>query len=189
MGTIDPVTVPEGQRGPWKIERFTIEQDSPGTLYYALRGRPIYPGTYTRLLHEGRGVVMSDTPAERRDHIGFVVNAKGHVLINGLGLGMCLAAVLRRPEVTGATVVEIDSDLIALVGPHYQPDPRVQIVEANALEYQPTRGTRFGAGWHDIWDNMCADNLPEMHTLHRKYGRRADWQGSWGREEIEYRYA
>lgn len=109
---IEAVTVPEGERGDWKVERFTIEANSPGTMYFALRGRAIHPGTYSRLKHRKRGVVMSDTPAERRDHMGFVWKAKGHVLINGLGIGMCLAAALKKPEVTKATVVEIDPDEI-----------------------------------------------------------------------------
>ena len=145
------------------------------------RRREVAPGTYTRLVHERRGVVMSDTPAERRDHVEFVVRAKGHVLINGLGLGMCLAAVLARPEVVRATVVEADPDVVALVGPHYAGDPRVEIVRADAYEYRPPKGVRYGAVWHDIWDTITSENLPGMTRLHRKYGRRAEWQGSWAR--------
>ena len=183
MSLIEAVTVPEGKRGPWAIERFTVDPKSIEALRLAWAGRPVHPGTYTRLMR-GQTVVMSDTPAERRDHSWFVAMARGHVLINGLGIGMCLAAVLRKPEVTQATVVEIDPDVIALVGPHYT-DPRVQIVQASAFDYQPPKGVRYGAVWHDIWDDICIDNLPEMHKLHRKYGRRADWQGSWGREIAE----
>ena len=47
------------------------------------------------------------------------------------------------------------------------------------------RDTRYDVVWHDIWDNICADNLPEMHRLHRRYGRRCDWQGSWARWHCE----
>jgi Spermidine synthase len=179
------VTVPEGNAGPWRVERFTVEANSPGMLYLSLKGRGIAPGTYTRLLHDRRGVVMSDTPAEMRDHQQFVWKAKGHCLINGLGIGMCVAAILQKPEVEKITVVEIDAHIVSLVGPHYASDPRVEIVNADAFEYRPPKGVRYGAVWHDIWDSICADNLPEMHRLHRKYGRRADWQGSWCRYECE----
>lgn len=182
MSLLEPVTVPEGNAGEWSVQRFTIDKPP---IYDMLKGRGIAPGTYTRLMHKQRGVVMSDTPAEQRDHWEFVYKARGHVLINGLGIGMCLAAALRKPEVTKATVVELDAHVIALVGPHYLTDPRVEIVNASAFDYQPPKGVRYGAVWHDIWDDICTDNLPEMHKLHRKYGRRADWQGSWGRELTE----
>lgn len=148
-----------------------------------MQGRAPKPGTYTRLVHERRGVVMSDTTAERRDHYPFVMKAKGHCLINGLGLGMCLAAALNKPEVESVTVVEIDEDVIRLVGPAYK-DERVKIIHSSAFEYKPEKDVRFGAVWHDIWDSICEDNLSEMATLHRKYGRRCDWQGSWGKEII-----
>lgn len=179
------VSLPEGREGQWAIEKFEVPPDAVGTISFALKGRAIRPGEYTRLVHQERGVVMSDTPAEKRDHVGFVHNAKGHVLINGLGIGMCLGAALAKLEVERVTVVEIDPDVIALVGGHYAADSRVQIVNASAFEYKPPRGIRYGAVWHDIWDDMCSDNLPEMMSLHRKYGKLADWQGSWGRWECE----
>lgn len=187
MSFIQPVQLPEATRGPWIIKHQIIEDDVT-RLRLLFDGRsPGNPGDrITMLVHRQRGVVMSDTAAERRDHSYFVRMATGHVLINGLGLGMCLAAILRKPEVTKATVVELDPDVIALVGPHYT-DPRVEIVNASAFDYQPPKDVRYGAVWHDIWDTICADNLPEMTRLHRKYGRRCDWQGSWARFECERR--
>jgi len=183
---IPTVSIPEGSLGPWTVKRKIVKDDF-ARMRLAFSGRS--PGeigdVITMLVHNKRGVVMSDSRAERRDHIGFVANAKGRVLINGLGLGMCLAAALAKvdadgsPVVTRATVVEVDPDVIALVGAHYQSDPRVEIVHASAFDYQPPKGASYGAVWHDIWDTICADNLPEMTRLHRKYGRRADWQGSW----------
>lgn len=180
---IDAVAIPEGERGPWKIERFTVDTGSINWMRLAMDGRAPHAGTYTALRHARRGIVMSDTTAERRDHWGFVVKAQGHVLINGLGLGMCLAAALKRPGVLSATVVELDADVIALVGPHYV-DPRVTIVHASAFDYAPPNGIRYGAVWHDIWDGICEDNRPEMSRLCRKYGSKADWQDCWGRSRL-----
>jgi len=185
MGLVEKVAVPEGKSGIWEIAKFDVGGGPDfEALRLALHGRPITPGTYTRLMR-GRTLVMSDTPAEMRDHHGFVLAAKGHCLINGLGLGMCLAAALKKEEVTKVTVIEISEDVISLVAPTYTNDHRVEIVHASAFDYQPPKGVRYGAVWHDIWDNICADNLPEMHKLHRKYGRRADWQGSWCRDQCE----
>jgi spermidine synthase len=132
---------------------------------------------------------MSDTPDERRDHLSAIREAKGHVLLNGLGLGCVLQSCLEKEGVTKVTVVEKEEDVIALVAPHYQEryGDRLEVVHADAFEYKPPKGVRYGMVWHDIWPNMCADNLPEMHRLHRKYGRRTEWQGSWGRAYIESR--
>lgn len=182
---IEAVQIPEGKRGLWAIERFVVTEDDARktSLRAAIKGRGYVPaGSYTQLRHDRRGIVMSDTPDEKRDHIEAVVNAKGHVLINGLGIGMVLNAMLRRPAVERVTVIEIDPDVVSLVSPAYA-DPRVEIITADAFEYRPPKGVRYGAVWHDIWDMICGDNLPEMTRLKRKYGRRTGWQGCWCERE------
>jgi len=189
MSIIERVCLPEGQRGKWTVKRFTVSKEEAKftALRAAMKGRGYVPaGTYTQLHCQGRGIVMSDTPDEQRDHYIAVRYARGHVLINGLGIGMVLAAVLKKSEVTKVTVVELDPDVVALVGPSYT-DSRVQIVTASAYDYQPPKGERYGAVWHDIWDDICAGNLPEMTKLKRKYGRRTDWQGCWCEFECKRR--
>lgn len=185
---IDRVDIPEGRAGNWAVERFVVSpEDAERERIRAVvcRGRGVPAGSYTRLVR-GRTVVMSDTPDEMRDHYEAVHRARGHVLINGLGLGMVLRAVLKKPEVTRVTVVELSADVIGLVAPSYT-DPRMTIVEASAFDYAPPKGERYGAVWHDIWDNITADNLPEMTRLKRKYGRRADWQGCWAEFQCKRR--
>lgn len=178
---IPKVTVPEGQRGPWKITRFTIDEKTANdSLMRSVFGRgrgALVTGEYTRLTCNG-AVIMSDTPHEMRDHEPIVRRARGHVLINGLGLGMVLGAVMRKPDVETVTVVELDPDVIALVAPHYTA-PNVTVVEGDALTWKPPRGARYEAVWHDIWSSICTDNLDSMTTLKRRYGRRSNWQGCW----------
>ena len=128
---------------------------------------------------------MSDTGAEIRDHLGFIRQAKGSVLINGLGLGMCLKACLMKKEVTDVSVIELSEDVIKLVSPHYKNDPRIKIIQASAFDYTPPKKKKYDAVWHDIWDNIEEENIPEMCKLHRKYGHKSDWQGSWCRAECE----
>lgn len=180
LDTIIPkVTLPAGRRGKWAISKVTIE-DSPVMRF---RERHFEPGEYTQLYCEGRGLIMSDTPAERYDHLGFVRAAAGHVLISGLGIGMCVGAVLLKKEVESVTVLEIEKDVIDLVAPHYR-NPRLNVIQADARKWQPPRGVRFGAVWHDIWDNICADNLAEIRAFNRRYGRRAEWKGCWSHEQL-----
>jgi spermidine synthase len=126
---------------------------------------------------------MSDTNAEMRDHMQFVCQASGRVLINGLGLGMVLGAVLAKDSVTHVTVVELSQDVIDLVAAHYACD-RLEVVCCSAFDYKPPKGLRYNAVWHDIWDDLCGDNLPEMTKLKRKYGSKTDWQGCWAEGQV-----
>ena len=186
------VDVPEGISGDWQVERFEVTEEQASfarlraSLHAPYRESPP-AGYYTRLMRRG-WLVMSDTPAEIRDHRWAISEAKGSVLVNGLGLGVVVQAMLNRPQVEHLTVIEISPDVIALVGPHYQSryGDRLEIIEADALTWKPPKGVRYDVVWHDIWGDICSDNLPEMHKLHRKYGRRTDWQGSWCRAECEW---
>ncbi len=177
---IPPITLPEGENSDWVIKRVEIKPDPIQEMRARQGGRNYVPGIYTNLMRDGT-LVMNDSPDEREDHISFVRAATGSVLISGLGLGMCLAAVLRKAEVTDVTVLELSQDLIDLVAHHYQ-DPRIEIICADALEWKPPKGKKYGAVWHDIWDDMCTDNLPGMGALNRRYARKADWKGCWGQE-------
>ena len=184
------MNIPEGQAGPWRVEKWTMTEkdawasDLRATLNPQRPYRAVPVGIYTKLMRNG-ATIMSDTPDELRDFRMAVLHAKGHILINGLGLGCVVTACLQKPAVETATVIEIDPDVIALIGPHFT-DDRLTIINADALQYQPPKGQRYQMVWHDIWDNICSDNLPQMHRLHRKYGRRTDWQGSWSRELCEW---
>lgn len=187
------VTVPEGSIGTLRVERFTVEPGSLANLRYALHGRSTRPGTYTAL-KDGDMLWMSDTDAEKADHLKALrairrLQAR-RVLVNGLGLGMVLAAALTFTHVGHIDVVEADERVIRLVGPHYA-GPRVTIHHADAYEQARAwpPGTRWDVAWHDIWPSLCTDNLPEMARLHRSYGRRVTWQGSWGKALCEQRRA
>jgi hypothetical protein len=174
--------IPEGKSGDWTIEKFTVEPN----VFQGFRPRFVPPGEYLRLKRRGT-VVMSDTPDEIRDHRYAISEAKGHVLIAGLGIGMVAKACLDKPEVTKVTVVEKSEDVIALTGPTLMAmyGDRLEIVHADIFEYKAPKGVTYGMAWFDIWDDICVDNLPEMQKLHRKFGKNAAWKGSWARELCE----
>jgi spermidine synthase len=183
-----PVNVPDGISGDWRVESFVVtDEDVRNNVRGLFRPNEyVRPGSYKRLMR-GRTVVMSNTPMEVRTNRPILVMANGSVLLNGLGLGMVLTAALAKPEVTSVTVVENSEDVARLVWPTFSGDPRVKIVMADAMHYRPEKGVRFNAVWHDIWDYITAGNLSQMETLHRRYGRRTDWQGSWARDLCQRR--
>ena len=88
--------LPEGQRGAYRVERFVVT----GNEWQGFSPRTVTAGTYTRLMRGGT-VVMSDTPAEWRDHSYFVDRAEGRVLVAGLGIGMVAAMPIRLPHQRG----------------------------------------------------------------------------------------
>lgn len=181
-----PLEIPEGKNGPWSIERFTISKEQAMLYNINSRGRGVKAGTYTRLSHKGWwDPVMSDTPSERFDHYEVWKNARGKVLINGLGLGLITGAIALKSIVTSITVIEIDQDLIDLVGPYWLSKfpEKIKIICEDALAFTPQE--RYDVVWHDIWNSICADNLKEMKILHRKYGKKCNWQGSWCRSLCE----
>lgn len=182
----EKVAVPEGKSGDWAVQRFTISDGDVGLFNLRLirdgqARRIVPPGTYTRLVR-GRAVVMSDTPAESHEHGVLYRRASGNVLMNGLGLGFGLAAILRKPDVAAVTVIEKSPDVVALIAPHIK-DDRVTIINADALEWRPAKGTRFNVVWHDIWDTVInGDDKAEVSKLRRAYGSRCDFQWCWSQE-------
>lgn len=185
------INIQLGKSGDWRVEKFTVTPEDEklerlrAMFSSSSRVRFVPAGEYTRLVRSGT-VVMSDTPNEIDDLREAIRRAHGRILVNGLGLGVYVNIILNRPKVEHVTVVEISQNVIDLVGKQLAGiyGERLKIIQHDALSYDPPRGEKYNAVWHDIWDNICADNLPQMKVLHRKYGRRAEWQGSWCREYL-----
>lgn len=185
-------TVPEGECDGLEIMKFDTREGQwkLDNLRYAMQGRGTAPGIYTMMKTKST-LWMSDTNAEARDHRQPYYKAKElgakRVLINGLGLGCILNAILSLDTVEHVDVVEFDPRVIKLVAPTYANDPRVNIIEADAYVQAKNWpvGTHWDVAWHDIWPNINEDNLPEMARLHRSYGRRVTWQGSWAKDILE----
>lgn len=178
--------LPAGSVGEARVEHFDVTQDD--ARWSAFRGECVSAGRYARLYVEGR-LMMSDTNMERNSNWEFAYRANGRVLIAGLGLGMILDPVLAKPEVTSVEVIEKSADVIALIRPHFR-DPKLTVIEADVMEWRPPKGRRWDTVYFDIWPDICEDNLDDMATLHRRFGRRLNrdnpncWMGSWQRGEL-----
>ena len=183
------VDVPEGQCGAWRVERFIVANGDIKALYYALHGRPVLPGTYTRLIRDGgHDPMMSDTPSEIRDHLEALILFNEpwvkRILINGLGLGVVLKMALKQSHVEHIDVVEIEPEILQLVSPSYS-DSRIAFHLADAYTIEWPKTSRWDVAWHDIWPSICTDNLDGIARLHRKYGRRVLIQQSWMRDWLK----
>jgi hypothetical protein len=189
----------------WSINRFEITEEGAKfenmmTRHMNRQGRPtmrglVTPGLHTRLQCTGRlmgpETIMSDTLSEKLEHQNVVLIATGRVLINGLGMGMALNAILLRPGVTEVHVVERSPAVIKLVWPQFRQrladgvygDKQLILHDTNAYFYDIPKGMRYNVVWHDIWNDISVENLEGIKTLKRKYARRlvlpGKWQGAW----------
>lgn len=176
------IPIPNNRIGNWIISSFTVSKDD--AKLFNLRqmmklGRTIKPGNYKRLSYlREDNVVMSNTQAEIADHRNFLLQAHGDILIGGLGLGMCIFALLEKTGITSITVIENSEDVIALVKPYIKSD-KVKIIHANLYEWKPEKNSYYDFAWYDIWSGICSDNLHEMQKLHRKFKKYVGWQDSW----------
>jgi len=183
-----PLHVPQGVQKSWRVEHFEVSASAAKMFNIRAsfnskdKSRYITHGKYTRLMN-GPNVVMSNTPSEIADHVHFFKIAEGNVLVNGLGLGMVIEAIASK--VKSLTIIEKNEEVIKLVAPTYASVPNVSILHADAFEFKPEVGYKYDYVWHDIWTDICADNLKDMTKLHRKYGKKTHWQGSWRRKECE----
>lgn len=173
------------------VREFTVEENSLENLRLMFQpgGRHSKPGTYRQMIVDGV-LWMSDTDAEFRDHLTPIHVAdrfaRGRGLVHGLGMGCLLGAWL--DVLDHVDVVESDERICRLIGKWYEDEypGKVTIHHADAYTWRAPKGSHWNVVWHDIWPSLSSDNLPEMATLHRRYGSRCDWQGSWGKELCQY---
>lgn len=183
--------VPECRIGAWEVKYFTISrvQAQQATMDSMASNFPfrVDPGDYVKLIfHDpvnGPEVVMSNTMMECVTHTHATRDARGNVLVTGLGLGMIAQTLASKDKVKRITVIEKSEEVIALVAPYLH--KKVNVIHDDAYTWQPPKDEKFDYAWHDIWHTMDEVNLPEMTKLHRKYGRRAAQQESWFRPEMK----
>lgn len=148
-------TLPETKCGEWAIVRRRC-----GNL-----------GEVTVLTHHGS--VMADTEQELEWHMPFIREARGRVLIGGLGLGLVTKAVLNKPEVMYATVVEKSAEVIEMVAPSLTVayGSRYRGEQGDIFDWEPLRGQAWDCAWFDIWNHRNLVTDEEVTRLFQKYRR------------------
>lgn len=219
-------TMDEGRTEHWIVQRFDItEQDAIRFLLESATGgsRPVLPGEYRRLMHfpkgvpdnltrdsfripqgDGSRIMMSDILPEIADHMDAIKAARGRCLVNGLGLGVVVEAMLRKPEVDRVEVVERDAEVIQLVGTQLFAKYGTQRLTIHAYDafafahHYDTMADRLAASdlpqkfsvvWHDIWPDIHHSNLRGMQRLREMYQPHCAWQGCWAERECHQNLA
>jgi hypothetical protein len=180
-----PAKLPSQRFGRWQI----LRQQAPaeGGPRIAWFGTHVWP-EITALrrfsdanVHVGGDVVMEDGAVELRRHLPIWLNARGRVLVTGLGLGCVVRGLLASPRVEHVDVIEIDEGIMRTVGVEFAADPRVTLHLDDALTWEPPRGARWDVAWHDIHSDNGFGALQVLHAaLLIRFGDRVARQGAWG---------
>lgn len=184
------VSVPkykQGKQNDWRIVK-TPASKKPSFGYF----RPFIPQPAGWMLQRRPKVGstglwntwMSLTMMEQESHMPHIAAARGHVVVAGLGMGMYLFNILRKPEVVTVTVVERDPDILRILRQATDTESwvgynKLTIVEADALSFVPPVSPDFL--YADIWPFMGDSNaLPD--TVKMQQNMKAKHVGFWTQE-------
>src|SRR3990172_2037531 len=203
---VPKVDFPASRVNKFAIQKFSVDRDAAlrfnsQHMARGSRDRMILPGDYTKLveidseticLDTGKirqnGIIwMSDTTAERQDHVAVYEACKklgGNVLIHGLGLGVITNAVCQLPNVGHVEVWDIQQDVIDLVYPHLMSkfEDKLMVVTGDAFEHRPKKSDRWSVVWHDVWPTLGSKHLMPMKKISQRWKNYCSWQECWGRE-------
>jgi hypothetical protein len=177
-----PASLPRQLFGPWYIDRHDLTTRWPWDRLRRRAGfdtrtvlKRCTPAT-AHLSPQRWEIVMEDSAPELRMHLPIFNRGSGRVLVTGLGLGCVIRGLLAKPDVTHIDVVEIDPDILRVVGEEFTGNPRVTLHCGDALTIR-LRG-KWDFAWHDLWTDG-----PDLQSLHAElFVRFADvcgWQGAW----------
>ena len=171
------------------IKRFSIDEEGRkmANLRAIMNYQPgfmgVSEGDYVKL-HVNGTLMMSDTSMERRTNYEFVKNARGDVMIAGLGIGLILENIkekVKSGEVKSITIYEKYQDVIDLVYPKYNDMP-LKVICQDIMEYKPSKDEKYDTLYFDIWPDICTDNLNDIAILHQRWKnhkRKGGWMDSW----------
>lgn len=161
----------QGVYGQFTIKRKVREPDEPITVrsfrnsYFSSGGgvveheRPLKlkcdaPIDEFYLEEKGQGVWMSSTLQEIGQMDAFITKVGAEVLIGGLGLGVLPKLLVAcNSTVRKVTVVEINKDLIKLIGPLIN-HPKINIVHADLFDFIKTmKHFEYRYAFFDIWQS------------------------------------
>lgn len=191
------VDLPLGRSGDVEVRQFEVSPEAEAfqRLRTLVTGdqRVCPAGTYTALYRSGV-LWMSDTPDERMDSLICLCRVRSMgartALVNGLGLGSILRGLV-AVGVNKIDVVEVDQDVINLVGPtcmnwaaFHNVGLRIHHGDAYTHDVDGRTDTWWDIVWSDVWESASEANLAEMGRLFTRYLGRCAWHGQWARELI-----
>jgi Tfp pilus assembly protein PilF len=162
-----------------EIEHYTITRSD--VLCELVRGGPCEEETMAVLRVNGKAM-MCDNLHERLSNQDIVEQARGRVLIAGLGLGMILHPIIKNDAVSSVTIVEKEKDVITAITPILPKSSKLQVVCGDIFTWKPEDSARYDCIYFDIWTNGEYDGDLERQQLlskFEKYRAKGGWISAW----------
>lgn len=134
--------------------------------------------------------MMSNHEFEMLTNQKFLDNAKGDVLVFGLGIGLIIFPLLKDTEIKSITIVETDSGLIDEVFPiiiQNDTDAKVSVYMEDAFKFETDK--MFDTIYFDIWSVIDQSAFSEMRLFSEKFKNNLKpngWMDSWCSEEESF---
>lgn len=135
--------------------------------------------------------MMSNHETETITNQKFLDNAKGDVLVFGLGLGVIIFPLLLDESITSIDIVEIDLSLIEYVGnivSKQDINQKVKIINGDVFKYHESLKKSYDTIYLDIWEFVGEKELLEIEDLHKTYHKflnKNGWIDSWRSEKMK----
>lgn len=172
--------------GEWRVACY-----GPGPVEGYVSGLVMEPRRH--VLHQGRTAWMSTSLMEQESHAFHIHQARGVVVVAGLGMGLYAYAASLKSEVERIVVVERSPEVIAIVrdatsSASWPGREKVAILQTDALGPElparvsaATGGQRPSYFYADIWPACGAPEAP-AETAHMVRALRPRAAGWWGQE-------
>lgn len=147
--------------------------------------------SFNRAIHklkEDGKLMMSDTPQEMFLQYDAYKNAKGNVLVGGLGLGMYPSMIAKKKEVTSITVVEKEKDIIKLRDLKH---PKIKVIHDDIWKFIRKTKKKFDYAYIDIhYSTGAMEYKDTVLPMKKIFDKRFDGMpvDFWGEEEMKSQY-
>lgn len=176
-----PPSLKSQEFGLWKISRRMPDDilEKSGLFVVGWSEYTLLSRVTEETLHQPIGeIVMEDSQRELKRHMPIWLEARGRVLVTGLGLGCVVRGLLASPRVEHVDVVEKDAGILRVVGAEFEGNPRVTLHHEDALEFW--RPGEWDYAWHDLWTPGQGGDLQILHfRLVDRFRDRCPQQGAW----------
>lgn len=113
--------------------------------------------------------IMSNVPMEEYTNEAFIKEAKGDVLIGGLGMGFVVLPLMKKESVTSITIIEKYKDIIDMITNQIDFNDKVSIINDDIFTYNPIN-KKYDCIYVDIWNVINRDiYTSQMIPLKNKY--------------------
>lgn len=191
------ISLQENKSGEYEVEAEVIPIGKALTVvsqrnWLTMGYKPLKVGyDRPRLLYKLKrkgGLLMSNSPQEAFLQYEAYLNAKGKVLVGGLGLGIFAAMAASKEEVTEVIVVEISKDVIKLCRPR---NKKIIVINADIKDFLKKCDEKFDYAYIDIhYGTGCQEYIKTVLPLKKLFKEKhpdtpIDF---WAEEEMESQY-